>query len=183
MKIISLENVSDLPVEFVDTPIEQVVRYHNFNEPFSEHIQPEILIGKCMDYRVVLRLPPRFAYKLRTGGCNLGHHDFHVAYAVAVGGVKAVALIGHTDCGMVSLEEKREKFVRGFMAQSGWPYADAELFFDRYAKENSLCRESDILFEEAARYRRWFPKLPIATFLYRLDDQRLHLLQESSRDL
>jgi hypothetical protein len=35
---------------------------------------------------------------------------------------------------------------------------------------------------EAARYRKWFPKLPIATLLYRLEDEQLYLLQEDDTD-
>jgi carbonic anhydrase len=178
MKTREISCREDIPEVLRGTPVEKLFRYHNFREVHNHYNQPEILIGKCMDYRVQLRVPPAFAYKLRTGGCNLGHNEFQVAYAVAVGGVKAIALIGHTDCGMVALEEKRERFIRGFTAQSDWNAAQAAQFFDRNAKDNTLCRESDILFEEAARYQSWFPRLPIAVLLYRVEDGLLYLLEQ-----
>lgn len=168
----------DIPDEYRGTPVEKLLCYHNLQEDHGHYEHPEILIGKCMDYRVQLRVPPAFAYKLRTGGCNLGHNDFQVAYTVAVGGVRAIALIGHTDCGMVAVERKRERFIQGFTAQSDWQQEEAAAFFDRYVSENTLCRETDILFEEAARYRSWFPRLPVAVLLFRVEDGKLYFLEE-----
>lgn len=178
MKTSSLQSVSDIPSQYLNTPVEKLIRYHNWQESYATYDYPEILVAKCMDYRVQLSLPSRFAYKLRTGGCNLCHNDFQVAYAVAVGGVKAIALISHTDCGMVALEEKRQTFIEGFTGISDWHPGEAAAFFDKHATENALCRESDIIFEEATRYRSWFPRLAIATFLYRVEDGLLYLLEE-----
>jgi carbonic anhydrase len=178
MYIRTIRSKNDIPNEFRGTPVEKLLCYHNFRNKHDHYEHPEILIGKCMDYRVNLRVPPAFAYKLRTGGCNLGHNDFQVAYIVAVGGVRAIALIGHTDCGMVNLEKKRERFIKGFTEQSDWEPEQAAEFFDCFASENTLCRESDILFEEAARYRQWFPRLPVAVLLFRVEDRLLYLLEE-----
>ncbi|MCW3489183.1 carbonic anhydrase [Dethiobacter alkaliphilus] len=178
MDIKPLQCEADIPPEYRQNPVGELIRYHNLGAVHKKYRQPEILIGKCMDYRVQLRTPPAFAYKLRSGGCNLNSNDFQVAYAVAVGGVKAIALIGHTDCGMVRLEEKREKFIQGFLTQSDCTHEEAASFFDQHAAANSLCRESDILFEEANRYRSWFPRLPVAVMLYKVNDSQLYLLNE-----
>lgn len=177
MSIHPLRCEADIPSEYLHTPVAKLIRYHNFGAPQQKYTHPEILIGKCMDYRVQLHTPPAFAYKLRSGGCNLNNNDFQVAYAVAIGGVKAIALIGHTDCGMVRLEEKREVFIAGFRAHSDCSYLEAAAFFDQNVGSQSLCKEDDILFEEAARYRAWFPRLPIAVLLYQVDDGQLYLLK------
>jgi carbonic anhydrase len=101
-----------------------------------------------------------------------------VAYAVAVGGVKAIALIGHNDCGMVGLENKREQFVSGLVTNSLWTQKQANDYFCHHVAEHALCAETDILRELAGKYRSWFPMLPVAMFLYRIEDQLLYLLQE-----
>lgn len=56
-----------------------------------------------MDHRVRLRIPENFAYILPTGGGNLRHSEFKVSFAIAVGGVRAIALIGHSYCGMAGV--------------------------------------------------------------------------------
>ncbi len=61
-----------------------------------------------MDNRKQLNIPNNFAYILRTGGGNLRYSEFKISYAIAVGGVKALALIGHNRCGMVNLMNKRK---------------------------------------------------------------------------
>ena len=68
-----------------------------------------------MDSHKRLRQPENFAYIIRTGGANLRDSEFEVSYAIAVGGVTAIALIGHTHCGMVNLISKRESFVQGLV--------------------------------------------------------------------
>lgn len=174
--MIALQCHEDIPERFRETPVAKLVYFHNLGQPYESFEHPEILIGKCMDYRVNLRVPPGFAYKIRSGGCNLRHQDFQVAYAVAVGGVKAIALIGHNDCAMVDLEKKRDQFIRGITAHSSWPPGEADEFFQRHAAEHSLCVETGILREQAKKYSSWFPRLPVATLLYQVEDQMLYLL-------
>ena len=38
------------------------------------------------------------------------YSEFKVSYAIAVGGVRAIALMGHTNCGMSNLAGRREMF-------------------------------------------------------------------------
>jgi carbonic anhydrase len=40
-----------------------------------------------MDHRERLRIPKNFAYILRSPGANFRSSDFHLTYAIAVGGV------------------------------------------------------------------------------------------------
>ena len=85
----------------------------------------------CMDNRKHLRMPDNFAFIIRSGGANLRYSEFKVAYAIAVGGVKAIALIGHTNCGMVNLVARREQFVQGLIDNGGWDRASAEQLLQR----------------------------------------------------
>jgi len=65
----------------------------------------------CMDNRKHLHMPDNFAFIIRTGGANLRYSEFKVSYAIAVGGVRHIALIGHSKCGMVNLAARKEAFV------------------------------------------------------------------------
>ena len=73
-----------------------------------------------MDHRKRLRIPDNFAYIIRAGGGNLRYSEFKVSYAIAVGEVKTIALIGHNQCGMVNLISKREQFIQGMVEHAGW---------------------------------------------------------------
>ena len=73
-----------------------------------------------MDSRKQLRMPEKFSFVLRAGGANLRYSEFKVSYAIAVGGVRYVALIGHTQCGMVNLAARKNLFTDGMVDGAGW---------------------------------------------------------------
>src|SRR6185295_3638340 len=103
-----------------DTPVGLLLEYHNLGRALGSGTAPQLLIGMCMDSRKALRLPNDFAFVLRTAGANMRDNEFRVSYAIAVGGVRTIALIAHTDCGMVRLSERRTEFVQGLMNAAGW---------------------------------------------------------------
>src|SRR5579871_2178318 len=121
MPIISeVSKPSDIPSKYQNTPIGLLLEYHNLNKPFESYSRAQLLIGMCMDNRKHLRIPDNFSYIIRTGGANLRFSEFKVSYAIAVGGAQAIALIGHTNCGMVDLESQREQFLKGMVDNAGW---------------------------------------------------------------
>ncbi len=102
-KLIPVHGREDIPGEYQDTAISLLVEYHNLGREFNQYSQAQLLIGMCMDNRKHLRIPDNFAYILRTGGANLRYSQFKVSFAVAIGGVSSMALIGHNNYGMVNL--------------------------------------------------------------------------------
>lgn len=130
-----------------------------------------------MDNRKQLRIPDNFAFVIRTGGANLRYSEFKVSFAVAVGGVRAIALIGHDNCGMVDLASKRESFIDGLIS-NGWERKHAEEHFDKNAPVFEIGNEIDFLLSEAARIRPKYPKIIVAPMLYRIADNRLYLIRE-----
>ena len=66
----------------------------------------------CMDSRKSLRIPNDFAFVLRTAGANMRDNEFRISYAIAVGGVRTIVLIAHTDCGMAKLDQSHDRFVQ-----------------------------------------------------------------------
>lgn len=115
-KINSLE---DIPEKLRNTPVADLLSYHNLGAPFKQYDKADLLIGMCMDNRKQLRIPDKFAYIIRAGGANLRYSEFKVSYAIAIGGVRFIALMGHTQCGMVNLASRRDSFVEGMVKNAG----------------------------------------------------------------
>lgn len=131
-----------------------------------------------MDSRKHLRIPDNFAFILRTGGASLRHSEFRAAYAIAVGGVRAIALLGHTDCGMSGIVRRREAFVAGLVENAGWTKTEAAAYFDKTAPEFEIGESAAFVVSEARRLRARHPKVIVAPLLYRVEDNRLYALSE-----
>src|ERR1044071_3647076 len=93
-RLLPISSKEDIPSEYRDTPIGRLLEYHNLDRPFDTFQNAELLVGMCMDHRKHLHMPDNFAYIIRSGGANLRYSEFKVSYAIAVGGVRSIALIG-----------------------------------------------------------------------------------------
>ena len=178
-RLVSVHNADDIFPEYRNTPVGRLLRYHNLGDEFQSYTNAELLVGMCMDHRKHLTIPDNFAYIIRTGGANLRYSEFKVSYAIAVGGVNAIALIGHTNCGMVKLVDRKEKFIENLVENAGWEQEMAEEHFQSYAPLFEIGNEIDFVLSEAKRLRNRYPKTLIAPMIYRVEDNRLYLLRES----
>ncbi len=178
-RLIPIESADDVPAAYRDTPIGDLVRYHNLGAEHRDYERAELLVGMCMDHRKRLRIPDNFAYILRSGGGNLRPSEFKVSYAIAVGGVRALALLGHSGCGMVNLASRREQFVKGLVAGAGWSAEVAEQHFLQFAPLFEIGDEVDFVIAEARRLRLRYPKITVAPLMYQLEDGRLYGLAEA----
>lgn len=173
-QLLPVDSPTDILPAYRGTPVELLLRYHNLGEPLPLTAgHAELLVGMCMDHRKDLTIPNKFAFVLRAAGGNLRDHEFDISYAVAIGGVTAVALLAHTDCGMAHLTEKRRAFVRGLVDRAGWSEADALAHFDRCAPHYELGDPLEFLRGESERIRRLYPRVLVAPLLYRVEDDRL----------
>ena len=171
-----IRSEADIPERWRATPIGALLRYHALGAPLPGRAEkPELLIGMCMDSRKHLRIPDNFAFILRTGGANLRLSEFRVSYAIAVGGVRAIALMGHTNCGMSGLTSRRGTFVDG-LVDAGWNRAEAERHFDREAPHHEIGREDDFIRAEARRLSALYPRVLVAPLLYRVEDGTIAVL-------
>lgn len=177
-KLIKISCNEDIFLKYKGTPIEKLLNYHNLGYPFKEHEKAELLIGMCMDNRKQLKIPNNFSYILRTGGGNLRYSEFKVSYAIAVGGVKAIALTGHNNCGMVNLMSKKEKFISGLVENAGWTEEQAKEHFTNFAPMFEIDNEVDFLLSETKRLRTKYPKILVAPLFYNVDDNLLYLINE-----
>lgn len=177
-RLVAVTTMEDIYPEYRDTPIGLLLEYHNFNRSPDNYSKAQMLIGMCMDNRKRLRIPENFAYIIRSGGANLRYSEFKVSYAIAVGGVKSIALIGHTQCGMVNLMARRDQFVQGLVDNAGWEKQLAEEHFANFAPMFEIVNEVDFVLSETRRLRLRYPKIQVAPLLYRVEDNLLYLIRE-----
>lgn len=171
-------HADDIPNAYRGTPIGLLLEYHNLERRHDRYMQAQLLIGMCMDNRKHLNIPDNFAYIIRAGGANLRPSEFKVSYAIGVGGVRHIALIGHTNCGMVNLAARKDQFVEGLTRNAGWKKEAAEMHFSQFAPIFEIGNESDFVLSESKRLAERYPKVPVAPMLYKVEDNRLYLLQE-----
>ncbi len=176
--LITVAAKEHIPAQYRDTPIGLLLEYHNLERDFESYTNAQLLIGMCMDNRKHLHIPDNFAFIIRSGGANLRYSEFKVSFAIAVGGVRHIALIGHSQCGMVNLIGRKDQFVKGLVESAGWTQQQAEEHFDLFAPTFEIGNEVDFILSEVKRLRARYPKIQIAPFLYRVEDNRLYLIQE-----
>ncbi|HRU38232.1 MAG TPA: carbonic anhydrase [Candidatus Goldiibacteriota bacterium] len=178
MAIIKAESAADIPEKYRDTPVERLICHHNLGFEAKPYENAQILVGMCMDNRKMLKLPENFAYIIRTAGANMRYSDFKIAYAIGVGGVTAVAVVGHNDCAMSYVTRKKDIFVKGMVKRAGWDAKKAEEHFMAFAPFFEIEDEETFIASEAKRIREKFPKITVAPLIYRLEDNMLYFIKE-----
>ena len=175
--MLPVKAAGDIPAIYRSTPIALLLEYHNMGKEPEQHVSAQLLIGMCMDNRKQLRIPDNFAFIIRTAGANLRYSDFAVSFAIAVGGVKHIALIAHNDCRMVNLESRREAFIEGMVRTAGWAQEEAENHFDRFAPMFEIGSETEFIASEARRLREQYTMITVCPMLYRVEDGTLDLVE------
>jgi len=177
-RLIPISSRDDIPERYRDTPVGLLLEYHNLGRHHAAYSSAQLLIGMCMDNRKHLRIPDNFAFIIRAGGANLRYSEFKVSYAISVGGVQSLALIGHTQCGMVNLVSKKDQFVRGLVERAGWDQRAAEDHFLQFAPMFEIGNEIEFTLAEVTRLRQRYPNILVAPLLYRVEDNLLYLVSE-----
>ena len=172
-----IQSLKDIDPEIRDTPIARLIEYQNFNRPYDNYSSADLLIGMCMDSRKHLHIPENFAFIIRTGGANLRYSEFRVSYAIAVGGVRYIALLGHNQCGMVNLEARKNQFIEGMIDGAGWSRERALEHFDQFVDEHEIGNEIDFVLSESKRLKRQYPKIQVAPFIYRVEDNLIYAIK------
>jgi carbonic anhydrase len=168
---------SDILPEYRDTPVGLLLEYHNLERALGSGPGRQLLIGMCMDSRHALRIPPDFAFVLRTAGANMRDNEFRISFAIAVGGVRTIVLIAHTDCAMAHVARLHDEFVVGLVEHAGWDTARAEKHFAESVPKFSIDDEVDFVMREAHRLRTLYPRVTVVPLLYRVEDDLLYQLK------
>lgn len=176
-RLLSIKFREDIPEKYLDSPIGRLLEYHNLGHNHQLHSTAELLIGMCMDNRKSLRIADNFAYILRAGGANLRHIEFKFSYAISVGGVRAIALIGHTQCGMVNLVARKDQFIKGLVDNAGWNHDLARQHFESFSPMFEIGDAVDFTLSEAKRIQEKYPKVLVAPLMYKVEDNMLYLVE------
>ena len=176
-RLLSIESTDDILPKYRNTPIGLLLEYHNLDRPFDNYEKAELLVGMCMDNRKHLHMPDNFAFIIRSGGANLRYSEFKVSFAIAVGQVRHIALIGHNNCGMVNLISRKDEFIKG-LVEIGWEKEKAEEHFTHYEPMYEIGSEKDFILSETKRLRYRYPNIKIAPMLYLVDDNKLYFIKE-----
>lgn len=177
-RLIAVTTADDILPQYQNNPIGKLLEYHNLNLPYENYETARLLVGMCMDNRKHLHIPENFAYIIRTGGANLRYSEFKVSYAIAVGKVKHIALLGHNHCGMVNLVSRKDLFINGLIENAGWERDRAEEHFMHYAPMFEIGNEIDFLLSEAKRMRQRYPGIKIAPLYYKVEENLLYQVVE-----
>jgi carbonic anhydrase len=177
-QLIEINSSEDILSRYQNTPISLLLEYHNLDKEFTDYTTAELLVGMCMDHRKHLHIPDNFSYIIRTGGANLRYSEFKVSYAISVGGIKHIALIGHNNCGMVNLASKKEKFIEGLVSNGGWTSQRAEEHFNNFAPMFEVGNAAEFVAVEAKRLREKYPGIIVAPLFYNVDNNKLYMIDE-----
>ncbi len=177
-QLLSIQSTDDILPEYRQTPIGLLLEYHNLNRQFEAYDKAQLLIGMCMDNRKHLHMPDNFSFIIRAGGANLRYSEFKVSYAIAIGQIKHIALIGHNHCGMVNLISRKNEFIKGLVETAGWEQKRAEDHFMQFAPTFEIGNEIDFILSETKRLRYCYPKIKIAPMLYLVEDTQLYFIKE-----
>lgn len=177
-QLLTINCVEDILPQYRHTPIGLLLEFHNLDRPFATYTEAQLLVGMCMDNRKHLHIPENFSYIIRSGGANLRYSEFKVSYAISVGGIKHIALIGHDNCGMVNLHSRKEEFIRGLVDSAGWTTERAEEHFTNFAPMFEIGNAIEFVVSEAKRLRVKYPKITVAPLFYHVDTNRLSIIEE-----
>lgn len=177
-KLVPVHRREDIFEKYLNTPIGDLLEYHNLRRPLDHCKQAKMLVGMCMDNRKDLRRPKGFAFILRTGGANLKDNEFKISYAIAIAGLEHLALIGHTNCGMVNLHERKDIFINGLVEHAGWTHDAAKKHFEKLEPVFEITDEIDFTLAESKRLGRLYPKLKVAPLLYNVEDGKIYQIKD-----
>ena len=175
-KLKAISKEEDIPKNISNTPIEDLFKYNNLNCNFKEYQKAELAIVMCMDNRKQLNIPNKFAYILRTAGARITGSEFKLSFVIGFGDVKHVALIGHTNCGMVNLTSKKDKIIQGLIENAGWSKEQSENHFSSFAPFFEIENEVDFVVSESKRLKEKYPKIMFVPMIFKVEDNYLYLI-------
>ena len=179
MQLAGVTAKEDILPAYHGTSIKTLLCYHNLGMPHKEYTSAQLLIGMCMDNRNQLNIPRNFSFIIRTAGANLRYSEFQVSFALSLGNVKTIAIIGHTQCGMVNVMAKQNEFVSGLVRNAGWQPQQAEQHFLQLAPSHEIGNEIHFVLSESRRLRLRYPEVLVAPMLYKVEDSKLYQIVEN----
>lgn len=172
-KLKRMEREADVPQRWHNTPVNALIAAQNFNHPVTPVGTPQILIATCIDFRLMPKVPPAYAYVIRVATGRLIGLEFALTYGIAEG-VKHVALIGHDDCGMTKISQHGPLMI-DVLVDQGWDRERAEEYVASQAGRHEIEDEVEALKKEFFRLKRLFKKVEFAPLFASVDTGELYV--------
>lgn len=173
-----VENLESICQRYRSTPIAELLAYHNLGEAPAAFDAPRLVVVSCMDFRIELRLPRKFAYVLRVAGADLRGREFDLGCALALARLRHVCVVGHSRCAMETIRDRRDAFHAGLAGLA--PAGRIAALFDRQAPRRAIPSAVEFAASEAARLERLFPGVVAAPLFYAIESGRLHQIVSSA---
>ncbi|HHL39885.1 MAG TPA: carbonic anhydrase [Deltaproteobacteria bacterium] len=182
-RLINVSREGEIPERYRHSPVGELLRCHNMGGEPAPCAAPRLVTVMCMDSRKTLRVPRNFSFVVRNSGGTVTGVSFAISYALAVGGIDHLAVIGHSDCRMVDLAAQREAFVAGLVGRWGWDAEAARRHFDEMAPRFGKVDAVESVLRDVRLIRSIYPGLTAAPLFYLVEDDRLYLVDESDGEL
>lgn len=164
--LVPVRSEADILPAYRGTPVGELLAYQNLGrEAGSPPDHPRILVATCLELDQGLKLPPGFAIHLRTAAASLKRDPFKVSWAIGMARVSAIAVVGHTGCGLVDLRSHRDLFVARLIEDAGWERPAAEQHFDHWSDLFGIDEPAAFVTSEAARLQARYPKVLVAPLM------------------
>ncbi|MCL6589665.1 MAG: carbonic anhydrase [Firmicutes bacterium] len=178
-RLIEVNHVKDIFPRFRHTPIETLFESHNLGKTFKDCTNAEIILGMCPDHQQNLRIPENFAFIIHPGETDFRSAEFEISYAISVCGVKAIALIAHSNCGFFNIISRKNQFIEGLVNNGGWQFKEAEEYFLSFAAKFNIKDKIGFIIDEAKRIQSRYPKIPVAPLYYQSENKLLYQIHTS----
>ena len=182
LRIDPVETRSQILPAYRGTAIGQLLATHNLGHEVPRDAHGELLIITCMDHRVSIEVPPYFAYQLRTAGASPRPIISNVAYAVAVDNVRAICVIGHTDCTMCTVNEQTDELTETLISRERWSLDDAYDQASVLERAFHIRNPVDAAWVASRQLAELFPSCLVAPLLYSVDDGSLMQITDRPLD-
>jgi len=157
------------------TATEKLLEYHNKSLTTEHYDDAEILIITCLDNRIDLHIPKKFAFTIRIAGANPKSVMPNIAFIISRG-IKSIALIGHTDCAMSDEAKIKETFFQGYHSID-LPGEKVEEYFKLNILPSIFTDLNENLKENKKYLKSKFPELNIQAMIYDIETHVLNLVK------
>lgn len=164
---------TDILASLHSSPVGALLSAHNLGHQLPVAESPQLLIVSCMDHRLLLETPDRFAFQVRTAGATPEPVLANIAFAVAVAGIRAICVVGHTDCAMCRAASEGPAMMQHLIDQEGWSKDEAAKLNASLQDDFSIDDPVAATWQHARRLGRLFPTCQVAPLLFDVEDGSL----------
>ncbi len=175
-RLITIRSAGDIPIQFKNTPIEELLRAQNmYDVGYDVSPSPSLIVGMCIDNRKQLHLPKNGAYIIRSPGANMRGQESSIVLALTAG-ITYMALIVHNQCLMSNPSAKKGQAEQVLFDKHGWTKDQLENAF-HYLAQCQIGDPISFALRETERLHSLFKGLTVVPILYDVYSDHLSIIK------